>query len=287
MKTIATKLFQRLAYLRKQPSEKYFHFEIRHPSPFKRPPLHQTIMVDDLKLMYLPIAKNACSSVKRITAELGGLSIADNEDIHRKLDNENTGLLFVNRSDDDIYHALEQSGWMRFVILRDPLERLVSAYVEKFVVNRLNPGVTITCDPVLMRRKKVGWLRADDYERGISFAEFVEDILSQPPYLLDPHWRPQSEYLRNFPHTHIYNLKNLGVLLHDLSRHIGQEIKLPRLNASRGGNWETIHVNGAAHMLPGDLPNPNHISVDSFLDGKLRDRVVSYFEKDIELVKSV
>lgn len=284
MKNYAIRAAQNFYYLRRQPDEKFFHFEIRHNSPFKRPPLHQTIMVDGVKIMYLPIAKNACSSLKRVVAELGGLHLDRSEDIHRKLDNENTGLMFFNRDDEDIRTALSQSGWMRFAIIRDPLERLVSAYVEKFVVNRLSPDVKITCDPVLMRIHKLGWLRDPDYERGVTFRSFVKDIISQPPDRLDPHWRPQSQYLKAYPFTHIYHIDDLDLVARDLSDHTGKDIHIPRSNVSRNSDQTELYVENAADLLPRDLPSPERISVSSFAHGKLRRRILAYFTEDLELV---
>lgn len=241
-------------------------------------------MLDGYKIMYLPIAKNACSSLKRVVAELGGLHLDRFEDIHRKLDNENTGLMFYNREDEDIITALGQPGWMRFVTIRDPLERLVSAYVEKFVINRLSPDVKITCDPVLMRRRKIGWLREPDYERGITFRSFVKDIVSQSPDRLDPHWRPQSLYVKAFPFTHIYDIDDLDMASRDLSDHTGKDIQIPRSNVSRNSDKNELEVENAADLLPRDLPSPDRISVSSFVHGKLRRQILSYFAEDLYLL---
>lgn len=284
MKDYVIRAAQKIFYLKRQPDEKFFHFESRHSSPFKRPPLHQVIMVDDFKIMYLPIGKNACSSLKRVVAELGGLNLDRSEDIHRKLDSENTGLMFFNRDDEDIRIALRQSGWMRFAIIRDPLERLVSAYVEKFVINRLSPDVRITCDPVLMRSHKLGWLRDSDYERGVTFEAFVKDLLSQSPDRLDPHWRPQSQYLKAYPFTHIYHIDDLDLVSRDLSDHTGKNVQIPRSNVSRNSDQTELHVENAAELLPRDLPSPECISVSSFVHGELRRRILSYFAEDLELV---
>lgn len=278
---------QKIDFLRRK-SEIMFPQPVgRHPSPFKHPPLDQTVMVDDLKIMYLPIAKNACSSMKRLVAELGGVSLASDEDIHQKLDRASTGLLFANRSDDDINHALSEPGWMRFVMFRNPIDRLISAYIEKFVVNREGSGVSITCDPVLMRTMKLGWLRKQDYRRGITFRSFVEDILSQPPNMLDPHWCPQSEYLKPFPYTHIYDLKALEDLARDLENHVGKKVEMPRLNTSRKSDADKIHVNGALDLLPKDLPSPESISEESFLDEELNNRILHYFADDIEIYNRI
>src|SRR6056297_620687 len=283
MKKAVLRAAQRIAYFKKAPDEKFFHFELRHPSPYKRPPLHQVIMLDRHRLMYLPIAKNACTSLKRLTAELGGLTLKPKEDIHKRLDNTNTGLMFVNREDADIEHNLAQPGWMRFVVIREPLERLVSAYIEKFAVNRQQPGVKITCDPVLMRTFKAGWLREEDYERGITFRQFVSDILAQHPNRLDPHWRPQAQYLKNFPPTHVYRMHEMEKLARDLSEHIGQCVNVPHANMSRNSGVSDICITGAADMLPRDLPSPSELSVHSFITGDLRTQIEAYFAEDIAL----
>lgn len=283
VKDCVIRIGQKFSYFKHQPDSKFFHFELRHGSPFKRPPLHQVIMLDDLKIMYLPIAKNACSSLKRVVAELGGLHLNWTEDIHRKLDNENTGLLFFNRDDEDIRTALSQPGWLRFAIIRNPLDRLVSVYVEKFIINRLSPDVKITCDPVLMRTYQLGWLRHRDYERGVTFRSFVTDIISQSPDRLDPHWRPQSQYLKAYPFTHIYHIDNLDEVSRDLSDHTGKDVQIPRSNVSRNSDQSELHVENAADLLPRDLPCPERISVESFAHGQLRSQILSYFAEDFEL----
>ena len=275
---------QRLTYITRRPDEKRFDFERRHRSPFKRPPLQQVMMLDDIKVMYLPIGKNACSSTKRAMALLGGLSLDQSEDIHRTLDDQNTGLIFANRDDDDIREALLETDWMRFAIIRDPLERLVSAYVEKFVVNRLSRDVRITCDPVLMRTLKLGWLREQDYERGISFRVFANDIMAHPPNLLDPHWRPQSQLMKDYPSTHIYHIDDLDILSRDLEAHIGRPVQIPRSNVSRFSGQCDTDAGSAADSLPGDLESPQHLSVSRFFDDTLRRQVLAYHAEDLELI---
>lgn len=283
MREAVLRAAQRVAYFKKPPDEKFFHFELRHPSPYKRPPLHQVMMLDHHRLMYLPIAKNACTSLKRLMAGLSGLTLRPKEDIHERLDGTNTGLMFVNREDADIEHNLAQPGWMRFIVIREPLERLVSAYIEKFVVNRQQPGVKITCDPVLMRTFKAGWLREEDYERGITFRQFVTDILAQSPDRLDPHWRPQAQYLKHFPPTHVYRMHEMEKLARDLSEHTGQHVNIPRANVSRNSVASKVYAAGAADMLPHELPSPSKLSVHSFINGDLRTRIEAYFTADIAL----
>lgn len=248
-----------------------------------RSPTSQAMIVDDLKLIYLPIAKNACSSLKRMVAAMGGVDLLPGEDIHIKLDKNSTGLQFADRSEDEIRHALSSPDWMRFVVIRDPLDRLVSAYIEKFVLNRNHPRIEETVGPTYRAVFKKDDLDAEDFARGITFREFVEVILAETPKALDFHWRPQSEQLGNIAFTHIYDVRQLDDLVADLRAHVGQEVELPRMNVSRDATGDLIDLPGAYDILPADLAEPNRISIGSFLPPDLRSLVEQYFAMDVTL----
>ncbi|OSQ52576.1 sulfotransferase family 2 domain-containing protein [Marivita geojedonensis] len=253
------------------------------PSPLKRPPTCQAMMVDDLRLMYLPIAKNACSSLKRLVASLGGLELKKGEDIHHKLDSESTGLQFEDREDHVIRAALSDPTWMRFLVIREPLDRLISVYVEKFVLNRREPGQIPTIGPVYQAILGKEDITPEDYDRGLTFREFAEYILSEEPERLNGHWRPQSQYLGHIPFTHVYDVKQLERLAQDLSTHIGRTIDLPRMNVSRDVDGDQIYNRYAPDARPADLPTPKKLSLESFLPDGLRARLEEYYATDLTL----
>ena len=257
------------------------------PSPLKRPPTCQAMMLDDLRLIYLPIAKNACSSLKRMIAALGGLELKIGEDIHHKLDSESTGLQFEDRDDQDIRAALSDPDWMRFVVLRDPLDRLVSVYVEKFVLNRTDVGQVPTIGPAYQAVLSKDNITPEDYDRGITFREFAEFILSEEPDRLNGHWRPQSEYLGQIPFTHLYDVKRLDRLSDDLQAHIGRDVDLPRMNVSRDKSSHLVYHKWAPDARPADLPTPKKLSIDSFLPDGLRSRLEQYYATDLTLYNLV
>lgn len=142
-----------------------------------RAPTSQAMLVDELNLVYLPIAKNACSSLKQLVAALGGVELGPDEDIHIKLDTNRTGLQFADRSEEDIRQALTAPDWMRFAVIRDPFDRLVSAYVEKFVLHRDEPRIEETVGPAYRAVFGHEDLTPGDMARGITFREFVEFIV--------------------------------------------------------------------------------------------------------------
>ncbi|MFP7674148.1 sulfotransferase family 2 domain-containing protein [Marivita sp. S0852] len=285
---MALKLIEKLGLKLAPPSTPSFvpahPYDFSHvPSPLKRPPTCQAMMVDDLKIIYLPIAKNACSSLKRLVANLGGVELQDGEDIHHKLDANDTGLQFEDRTDNDIRRALSDPSWMRFVVMRDPLDRLVSVYVEKFVQNRTIAGQAPTTGPVLEAVLGKEDLTPEDFDTGITFREFAEYILSERPERLNGHWRPQAEYLGHIPFTHMYDVKNLEQLANDLRGHIGQDIDLPRMNVSREAAKKPIYDTHAPDKRPTDLSNAKHLSMESFLPPDLRSRLEEYFATDVTL----
>jgi hypothetical protein len=146
-------------------------------------PIPQAMMVKDLKLVYLPLAENGCSSLKQMVASLGGVELEPGEDIHIKLDTERTGLKFADRSEDEIRHALSSPDWMRFVVIRDPLDRLMSAYIEKFILHRNHPRIEETVGPTYRAVFRKDDLATEEFARGITFREFVEVILAEIPKL--------------------------------------------------------------------------------------------------------
>lgn len=252
-----------------------------------RSPTSQAMLVDELKLVYLPIAKNACSSLKQLVAALGGVTLGPDEDIHVKLDRNRTGLQFAERSEDEIRHAMTAPGWMRFAVIRDPFDRLVSAYVEKFVLHRHELRIEETVAPAYRAVFGRGDLTPADMARGISFREFVEFVLQQDPRDLDSHWQPQVEQLGHIAFTHLYDVRELDALAADLQAHVGQEIDLPWMNASREAADLRVSVPGACDLLPGALVDPARIDLESFLPDDLRGRIAQYFARDVTLCRMV
>lgn len=252
-----------------------------------RAPTSQAMIIHDLKLIYLPIAKNACSSTKLLVAELGGLRLEPGEDIHQTLDTRNTGFQFKDHPEDVIRHAIAAPGWMRFMIFRDPMDRLVSAYVEKFVINRSFDHQWDTCRDVLKAVLGSDDPAPEDFVQGITFREFAEFILSQDPRELDSHWQPQVFYMGHVPLTHMYDVRAMDRLVIDLQSHVGSDIELPRRNVSREPERATEYLDIAADCLPGDLHNAETLSTDSFLPEDLRQRLTEYYAADVSIYRQI
>ena len=87
---------------------------------------HPVIVNDEYKVIFCYIPKVACSQWKLVFLALDNRTDVDN--VH---DNKHYKFLFNDYSDEDIKVRLKS--YFKFLFVREPLERLLSAYNNKFV----------------------------------------------------------------------------------------------------------------------------------------------------------
>jgi hypothetical protein len=98
---------------------------------------------------------------------------------------------FVNTSTRPI--PAGRGAMFRFTVLREPLKRLLSAYLNKFVVDAdrgNNPVLSIEITRTIRRAQRLAGIGID-LERSISFEEFVRYVGSAHDLDLELHWLPQ------------------------------------------------------------------------------------------------
>lgn len=151
----------------------------------------RNIIVDDYhKLLYCYIPKVACSNWKRVLMVMNG-DAADpwsikTADVH----NRSLGFFrYLNQySAEEIVHRL--STYYKFLFVRHPFERLVSAYRNKFI-----DSYNLTLFKEMYGRHIIRKYRHNPDTRslktgeGVSFAEFVEFINNSEPEFMDWHWK--------------------------------------------------------------------------------------------------
>ena len=189
------------------------------------------------RLFYIPVAKCACTSLKSMMVRLAGIQqaeIAMELGVHLVTDRFNTGVQLKDKPIDLARDILASDEYFKFSVIRDPFERLVSAYLEKFVYKRHSQRNLLHTRQVIAAVQG----RADiDLQRGISFDEFLAYILQQDPFELDAHWRPQHLYFRGVPHiSRIFRLEDIGQLQayllqnHDVRLGLGHENRTAKSN---------------------------------------------------------
>ncbi len=232
------------------------------------------------KLMYIPVAKCACTSLKSMMIRLAGVDRADiavQLGVHLVTDRFNTGVQLKDKPIQLAREILASDQYFKFSVIRDPFERLVSAYLEKFVYKRHSQRNLLHTRQVI---SEVQGTADINLQLGISFDQFAEYILAQDAYDLDAHWRPQHLYFRGVPHiSRIFRLENIGELERYLLEQLGVEVKLGHDNRTSKSD---IHLPQAATLNAHELDEQDAISPGSFAATRHLDALRDYYREDFE-----
>jgi hypothetical protein len=233
------------------------------------------------RLFYIPAAKCACTSLKSMMVELAGVTHYERAislGVHRVTDHFNTGAQLKDQSMEKAREMLASEQYLKFAVVREPFERLVSAYLEKFVYNRENARNLQHTRPVISEVRDTADI---DLRRGVSFDEFISTILRQDSWDLDPHWRPQYLYMLGVPHiSKVFRMEELDKLEAYLLQERGIQVKLGHKNETS----KSIELLADAATLSAEqLEAAGAISPDSFLSSRYLDEVRDYYQEDFEL----
>jgi hypothetical protein len=247
-------------------------------------PYGSMMVAESHKLFYVPVAKCACTSLKSMMVNLAGIErpeIAIELDVHFVTDRFNTGVQLKDKTIDRAREILASDDNFKFSVIRNPFERLISAYLEKFVYRRHNPRNLMHTRSVI---SAVQGSTEIDLDQGISFDQFVAFILNQDPFDLDPHWRPQHLYFLGVKHmSRIYRLENIAELEKYLLEEQGVTIKLGHKNKTGKSD---IHLSQASTLPSREFDNGGPINPDSFLATPHADAIREYYREDFEFYGS-
>mmetsp|Transcript_45872 Transcript_45872/g.109227 ORF Transcript_45872/g.109227 Transcript_45872/m.109227 type:complete len:353 (-) Transcript_45872:175-1233(-) len=160
---------------------------------------------EDDRLLFCFIAKNSCSRLKELFARMNmhnehqselefGLlarSIKPNKDAR------------VTRQVQDVQHyesIVRSSDWKKFVLVRDPLERLLSGYDDKCMNHRFSS----MCFPSNHTPEFVREARVYNHSLFAYFVQGLADSL-QRGIKVDEHFLPQFLWCDLFKHIHEYD----------------------------------------------------------------------------------
>ncbi|XP_061442033.1 carbohydrate sulfotransferase 14 [Rhineura floridana] len=151
-------------------------------SPVQRRTVLKHILVSDKHhFLYCYVPKVACSNWKRILKVLDGA--LENVNVKLKMDHKRDLVFLSDMKPDEIRYRLKH--YFKFIFVRDPMERLLSAYRNKFgeiKEYQLKYGVEI----VKRYRKKTGKSTGDD----VTFSEFLQYLLDEEVERMNEHWMP-------------------------------------------------------------------------------------------------
>jgi len=205
------------------------------------------------KILFLQIPKCGCTTLARMMAEAGGKkpaaaassalpersreSLIHDPRIHRIPCWKDQRARMKKR-------ALEESGWWRFALVRDPYARFFSAWLEKVFLRA--PGT-----------KHLWQMCTDTLDDGRlnitrTFAAFARLVAAKPEMLLqDWHFTPQSELISRFaiPSIERIPLSRLDDVARKLSAITGKEIRTSASNASLPIDYRMVYDAATADIV--------------------------------------
>jgi len=153
---------------------------------------------DQLDYVYCLISKASCTSWKRTLMMLTGKITEFQRPEQLPADMVHDGRnkdKYVARIQTlpEAHRAWRFDSYFTFLFVREPLERLVSAYRDKVLEN---PGYLVDTD--IVRKYRPREYRASVKRYNVTFAEFVRYVLDERAAgrVLDRHWIPQNELCR-------------------------------------------------------------------------------------------
>ena len=182
------------------------------------------------KLLFCPIAKNGTTSWKHWMATLAvGQYTGDTHAF------EKANLQIRATNPTVAQQALSNTDIFRFSIVRNPWNRIVSAFGNKVV----HPDTYGTLQNALkLLTPRSVWKRAttmQEMEQSIAkftFRQFVHAVTSRPGYTHDAHWRPQYLYLGDVNLDFVGYFENMQNAVLEISRRTGLKVDIQCLNAN-------------------------------------------------------
>ena len=187
-----------------------------------------------------------------------------------------------------------------FGIVRDPTLRLVSAFVSKFVLRgamefssrpvvervQCRPG-RVLHDGQMRVRSADSWRMMPvcsrvDYERGISFRQFITYLDSMPNKRINQHFRPQADFLTTIRVDWLGQSEHLSWCLGQVRDRLALRVPVPRDRPQRarrpGGDENLADVPSGELRKRGLAPGAADL-----LDPQIRQIITRRFAKDVAL----
>ncbi|KEJ94125.1 Sulfotransferase family protein [Pseudosulfitobacter pseudonitzschiae] len=249
-------------------------------------PLRQVFVVPQARVIYCPIGKNGCSFLKAQMVRLSGLEDQNYilRDVHLLTDHVNTSLQLSDYSKKQARTYADAPDFMKFAVLRNVHARLLSAWTEKFLLNRHERGNQMHTGPVVAA---VQQQTRPDFHRSVSFADFIRYVTSADPRTLDPHWRPQILYLRGIEYTHLFDFDRINEAIDALEAWTGVTLPRQAVNSTGSGSSGGMKLPNAHALEPHVLDDLPRIARHCFFNEELDSLITNSFAQDIEMLEKI
>ncbi|MEM9274421.1 MAG: sulfotransferase family 2 domain-containing protein [Cyanobacteria bacterium P01_F01_bin.143] len=221
----------------------------------------------DLKLIFCAIPKNANTLFKTMLVEYSQNSA------EYKKGNLNVHQYFSENKDFEEEFALKDISYLdnpeyfKFVILRNPFRRLVSGYINKFVSpivesmrrkKKFTPTKPISAQGKIIREVSEFLGIEPDFEKSVTFDQFIRYLSRTEDVKLNIHWRPQHTFLGlglfKFKYDFIGKFEELNLVIEHLEKKFDIQVNKNVMGKSHITNYKEFTNSGDfCHKYPIDF----------------------------------
>ena len=193
--------------------------------PFSRHVLQRTIVLPDLRVLFVPVPKAGCTTVLWRLAALAGIGPETFErstlpEVSAALTVHDTSLWrpkyrLASYQGAERERVLGEDGWLRFSLVRDPATRLWSGWQSKLVLREPRFVEAFGAEPWFPRVPERPADLVEDFRRFVAAAASgaADDV----------HWALQRDLVDQLPLTHVGRVERLDDTLALLRAHVGDE----------------------------------------------------------------
>ena len=259
------------------------------------------IVNHEYKFVYCPIPKVASTSLNCIMYLLDNTSEKDealtrfalsgqsnrvknsDQELHALHRFVYANLTLESCSRKEAYKAINNDQYFKFTFVRDPWKRLSSAYLNKFAVIRSQDDLLPSAKTAIE-----GFYAANgetvDFDKSITFRQFLTYINQTDSQYLDSHWKPQSDFIKNINLDFIGKMESLNDDFNFVREKLGipEKFSLPQKNVTSYSEKNNA-TQSLADYYPDELRSLGYRpSYRSFYTPELIDLVYKRYKDDFE-----
>jgi tetratricopeptide (TPR) repeat protein len=239
-----------------------------------------------IKLVYCNIPKNANTLFMNMLIDLSDSNaeyLESSMNAHQYMASKIEKFKLID------FFQLQNPEYFKFVILRNPLKRVVSGYLDKFVKNIRNvPNNKALIDVITDVHEFLGI--KPDIERSITFTQFTEYLSRTKDLKLDPHWRPQYTFLGLglFEFDFIGQFEKLDEAIATLEKKLDIKIRQNVTSPKHITTYGSIAENKQFHELYPEQLNqlPSFPRSEQLYTSKLEEIIRQRYAEDIQIYET-
>jgi hypothetical protein len=197
--------------------------------PFADHVNRRTVVLEDRRILFLPMPKAGCTSLLWLLADLAGIpaetfaqsalpEVSPALTVH-DMSLWGEGFRLSDYANAERERILTDDGWFRFTLVRHPAPRLWSAWQSKLLLREPRFVVAFGEEPWFPRLPEQPDDIVEDFRRFVGALPdgTVEDV----------HWAIQHDLAAQLPLGHVGRLERLDETLAALREHLSEDVELP------------------------------------------------------------